>query len=98
MESGVIVGRVPGEVDGPGAGLPLSHLVVVLDRRRARVRKSNPVHDLVIIRRVVDGALRPRFAPVRRLLVHKASVGNAPEDWVLVAWFRQGDGSGNSHS
>ena len=40
---------VPGVVDGPRSSSPLSHLVVVLDRRVSRLLLSHPVHDLVVI-------------------------------------------------
>ena len=66
---GMSVRRVPGEVDGPGARLPLSHLVPVPDGRGRRLRSAHPVHDLVVIGRVVDGALRPVLAPVGRLVL-----------------------------
>ena len=66
---GVSVRRVPGEVDGPGTRLPLPHLVPVLNRRRGRIRSTNPVHDLVIVGRVVDGTLRPVLAPVGWLVL-----------------------------
>ena len=54
---------VPGMVDGPGACCPLSHLVVVLDRGIRGFLLSHPVHDLVIISRVIN-ALWPRKSPV----------------------------------
>ena len=44
---------VPGEVYRPGSGLPVSHLIVVLDGWWWTGWLSDPVHDLVIVLRVV---------------------------------------------
>ena len=54
---------VPGEVNGPGVLFPLSHLVVELDWGVGSLWFSHPVHDVVIIGRVID-ALWPWSSPV----------------------------------
>ena len=54
---------VPVEVNGPRAGLPLSHLVVVLNWGSTTIGLSNPVHDLVVIGGIVGRTLRPGVSP-----------------------------------
>ena len=70
---------VPVEVHGPGAGLPLSHLVVVLNRGWGSLGLSHPVHDLVVISRIIDGTLRPALAPVSGVVLHKVILGDTRE-------------------
>ena len=61
--SGVVHLWVPGEVYWPGAFGPLSHLVVVLDWWVGLLWVSHPVHDGVIVGRVID-TLWPLSSPV----------------------------------
>ena len=80
---GVVEVAIPGEVHGPGARGPLSHLVVVLDWRSWRLGLSNPVHDLIIIGGIVDSALRPALSPVGRLRLHQISLVDARDSVTL---------------
>lgn len=60
---GVVHLWVPGEVNWPGTGLPLSHLVVEFDWGVWILWLSNPVHDVIIISGIID-SLRPLSSPV----------------------------------
>lgn len=92
---------VPVEMNGPGAGLPLSHLVVENDGRLRRIGLSNPVHDLVIIGGVVDGTLRPGVSPVSTRLqslgIDTLGLGLNESDTGEVVVSLEGDGIDAGH-